>query len=100
MPLSSSRYYGVNTGNNDFALLANNPENGKMSLLLNGNIYANGIYSLNNNDYNSKVGFDNKDNIMTIKSKMTTDYTINIKNNLYGSFSLLAKKRNDISFRF
>jgi hypothetical protein len=87
MPSSINRYYSINTGTNDFALLAENSENGKMSLLVNGNIYANGIYSLNNNDYDNKVGFKYIDNNQVIESNIINNAIVNYNNNIYGHTS-------------
>ncbi|MFM7979415.1 MAG: hypothetical protein ACKPKO_08880, partial [Candidatus Fonsibacter sp.] len=78
MPSTSYRYCGVNTGSNDFALLTDNPENGKMSILINGNIYAKGIYALNNNDYNSKNGFNILDNSVNFNNKLSVKSNIEI----------------------
>lgn len=85
MPSTSNRYYGINTGTNNFVLLTDNPNNNMMSLIINGNIYANKIYSLNNNDNNNRIGFSNIDNILTINSKIINYETVEIKNNLNGS---------------
>ena len=84
MPSSSNKYYGVKTGTNEMILFTNNPENGKMSLLINGNVYADGIYTLDNNNYNNKVGFNYVYNNLEINSNIINNNIVNFNNNIYG----------------
>ena len=59
--MPGSRHEGVNAASGEFVLSKNNPNNGQMSVLIDGNYYAgenNGFYSLySSNNYNAKSGF-------------------------------------------
>ena len=59
--MPGSRHEGVSSAGGEFVLSKNNPNNGQMSVLIDGNYYSgenNGFYSLySSNNYNAKSGF-------------------------------------------